>query len=78
MKFAKMMATPLGRLVRVGAGALLVYLGFWRVQGIGGIALGIVGLVPLFAGALNFCAIAALIGAPFWGRDARHERPHAA
>lgn len=77
MKFAKMMATPLGRLVRVGAGALLGYLGFWRVQGIGGIALGIVGLVPLLAGTLN-CAIAALIGAPFWGRDALIERPHAA
>jgi hypothetical protein len=70
MTFARLMATPGGRFARVIVGGAMMYAGFGRIGGSGGIALGIAGLVPLLAGAFNFCAISKLIGTPFWRRDA--------
>ncbi len=75
MRFAKLLATPLGRLARVAVGGILVALGLGSVHGGGGLALAIVGLVPLAAGAFNYCTISPFIGAPFWGKDALNARP---
>lgn len=68
MGFAAFMATALGRGVRVVVGVVLIILGIY-LGGILGWILGIVGLVPLFAGLANVCLVAPLIGAPFRGRD---------
>lgn len=69
MPFARFMATAAGRLIRIIAGAALIYAGLFLVGGVGGIVLAVVGLVPVAAGVFNFCGISELIGAPFWGRD---------
>ena len=61
MSFARFMASPLGRGIRIVAGLVM--------GGGGGIALAVVGLLPLLAGVFNICAIAPLLKAPFRGKD---------
>ncbi len=69
MSFARFMAGPLGRGLRIVAGIVLIVLGL-SIGGGGGWVLAIVGLVPLLAGVLNVCLIAPVLKAPFSGRDA--------
>lgn len=70
MALAKFMSTLVGRGVRVVAGLAMIGAGLFVVGDVAGIILAVVGVLPLAAGALNFCAISPLIGAPFWGKDA--------
>ncbi len=70
MAFAKFMAGPIGRGVRILAGVLIMLLGLVVVQGTGGIILAVIGVLPILAGAMNFCLIAPIIGAPFSGNAA--------
>ena len=70
MGFARFMASPAGRILRIVAGVALVFYGF---NGMGGSAWGIAvaafGATAVIAGVFNLCLIAALLGAPFRGRD---------
>ncbi len=68
VKFAAWMATPVGRLVRVAAGAALIVLGV-AMGGVGGTIVALVGIVPAAMGATNRCLIGKIIGAPFKGQD---------
>lgn len=68
MSFARFMASPLGRGIRIVAGAVMIIAGLVMGGG-GGIALAVVGLLPLLAGVFNICAIAPLLKAPFRGKD---------
>jgi DUF2892 family protein len=73
--FARFMASPAGRLVRIVAGIALIAWGLPRraaAAGIVGIALGI---VMVLAGALNYCAISALLGGPLRGSDIPEKKP---
>lgn len=67
MAFAKFMASNNGRLLRIVAGIALIVLGLsggnWLVAAIG--------LLPLAAGAMDFCVFAPLLGQPFSGKDIR-------
>jgi hypothetical protein len=72
--FAQFMSSPAGRVLRVVAGAGMIAGGIkLRDDGHrnGGTALAVVGLVPLTAGAFDFCVISPLFGGPFLGRDIR-------
>jgi hypothetical protein len=64
MAFAEFMSTPLGRVLRVAFGALLIYVGLNVVQGVGGTVIALLGIVPIAAGLLNLCIIGPLLGAP--------------
>lgn len=75
MAFARFMASPAGRILRVAAGGILIYVGLAGIGGTGGLVLAIVGVLPLAAGLFNFCGIGPLIGAPFLGRDALRAPP---
>jgi hypothetical protein len=70
---AQHLASPLGRVIRASAGLALIA---WSVQrgGTLGVVGAIVGLVPLAAGALDFCLLGPLFHAPFWGHDIRAHR----
>jgi hypothetical protein len=70
MAFARFMASPAGRLLRIVFGVALVFYGFRGLGGSGwGVALAAFGTVAVIAGTFNLCLIAGLIGAPFRGRD---------
>lgn len=69
MEFARFMAGPVGRGVRIVAGLVLIAVGL-AVGSTGGTVLAVVGVLPLLAGVLNICVIAPLLKAPFRGRDA--------
>jgi hypothetical protein len=67
----RFLAGSTGRAVRVVAGLILIVIGIWAVQGVGGWILAIIGLVPLLAGVLDRCVFAPLFGLPFDGPDLR-------
>jgi hypothetical protein len=70
MAFARFMASPAGRLLRIVFGVALVFYGFQGLGGsVWGIALAAFGTVAVIAGVFNLCLIAGLLGAPFRGRD---------
>ena len=69
MGFAKFMASATGRAIRVIAGLALVVIGL--VAGGGWVALSVVGLVPLVAGAADVCLFGPLFGAPLKGSEVR-------
>ncbi|MDL1900285.1 DUF2892 domain-containing protein [Anaerolineae bacterium CFX9] len=71
MGFAKMMASPAGRLIRIVAGIALILIGLTSVDGVGGIVLAVIGVLPILAGVFNVCLIAPIIGAPFSGKAVR-------
>ena len=64
MRFAEWMATPLGRILRVLGGGLLIYLGLNVVQGVAGTVLAFAGVLPITTGLLNLCILGPLLGAP--------------
>jgi hypothetical protein len=65
--FFRFIASPGGRMIRIVAGLILIAIGLWLVQGIGGWILIIIGLVPLAAGVFDWCVFAPLFGLPFVG-----------
>lgn len=80
MGFATFMASTTGRIIRVVAGFVLVGVGLVVALAVGntvlGIVLGVIGLVPLVAGAFDFCVFAPFFGAPLSGPAIR-ARQHA-
>ncbi len=75
--FARFMASPAGRLIRIVAGIALIAWGLPRraaAAGIVGIALGV---VLVLVGALNYCIISAILGGPLKGSDVRAAKPGA-
>jgi uncharacterized membrane protein HdeD (DUF308 family) len=71
MAFAKFMASPTGRWLRVIVGLALVVVGiilaFQPTNTLLGVIIAIVGLVPLVAGVVDVCVFAPLFGAPLSG-----------
>lgn len=68
MKFAVFMASPFGRALRVIPGLVLVYFGFFDNLGV---FFGVIGIVLIASGALNYCALSKLFGGPFDGRKVK-------
>lgn len=69
MRFIDFMAGNVGRGIRIAAGLALIALGV--ALGGGWWALAVIGLVPLAAGAFDFCVLAPLAHQPFSGRRVR-------
>ncbi len=72
--FARMMASPAGRSIRVVAGLGLIAWGWSNHQTTTGMVVMVAGLAPLLAGVFNVCLIAPFIGAPFSGKQALEDR----
>ena len=70
MKFPQLMATPMGRIIRVVAGAVLIAIGI-AMKSTGGYVLAIIGALPLVAGILDVCIFAPLFKMPFAGKAIR-------
>jgi hypothetical protein len=67
MSFARFMASPTGRGIRVLVGVVLILWG-GVIGSAGGYVMAAVGLVPLLAGAFNVCLLAPILKTPFSGR----------
>jgi uncharacterized membrane protein len=66
VSLVKFMSSRAGRLSRIAVGLVLIAIGL--AIGGGWLTLSVVGLIPLFAGALNVCLLAPLMGQPLKGR----------
>ncbi len=67
MIFIGFMASSAGRFTRVVAGLALIGIGLVALHGAGGVALAVVGAIPLAAGVFDFCIFAPLFRLPFLG-----------
>lgn len=67
MEFVKFMRSTTGRALRIAAGVVLALVGVFAVQGAGGIALVVVGIVMIAAGTVNFCLLGPLFHTDVWG-----------
>ena len=56
-KFFEVMEGPIGRVLRVALGAVLIYLGLARMSGTGGRILAIAGLLPITMGLWGPCLV---------------------
>ncbi len=65
--FARLMASGYGRLIRLGLGIAVVAIGLTAVPRPAGLAIAVLGLVPIAAGVFNLCPIAPLWGGHFFG-----------
>jgi hypothetical protein len=65
--FARFVNSSAGRLARIIAGVGLIGWGYTQRDGVTGVVLMVVGLVPLAAGVFNLCLISALLGGPISG-----------
>lgn len=70
--FLRFIASTPGRVTRVLAGLFLLTLGLFVLQGVAGTVVAVIGLMPLLAGALDFCVLAPLFGRPVSGPRLRH------
>ena len=70
-RLGQFMASPAGRIARIGAGLLLIGAGLLLVGGVAGIVIAAIGLVPLLAGAFDVCIFSALFRGPFGGAEIR-------
>jgi hypothetical protein len=68
MGFVKFMSSLSGRALRIVAGVIMVLVGLFVLENALGIILGVVGLVMLLAGTLNFCLLAPLFKAPLFAK----------
>jgi len=71
--FARFVNSPAGRIARVIVGIALVGWGYTLRGSCSGMALMVVGLIPLAAGILDWCLISALLGGPISGARVRRQ-----
>lgn len=69
MGFARWMASPFGRGVRIVLGLLLIAWGIGGVGGPKGWSIAVGGMLPLILGIINGCLFAPLLRVPFKGAD---------
>lgn len=67
------LASGAGRWVRALAGIVLILVGLFAIGGTAGYVVAIIGLVPLLAGALDYCVFAPLGGFSLKGSTLRAE-----
>ena len=71
MAFVSFMQSWAGRLLRIGAGVVMMWYGLTQMAGTGGIVLAVVGVVPIAAGLFNFCLLGPLFGVTLMGRPSK-------
>jgi len=69
MRFARFMASPVGRGGRIILGVGLIVGGIGATGGPAGWAMAVAGLLPLTLGTINGCIFAPVLHVPFRGAD---------
>lgn len=75
MAFARFMSEPAGRVLRIVLGMVMIAVGLGPVGGVTGLVIAVVGVVPILAGAFNFCLIGPLVGGYLSGERNLREAP---
>lgn len=75
MRFARFMASPLGRGGRIVLGIMLIGVGMSAVGGVAGLLIAAAGLLPLTLGLINGCILAPFLHVPFKGSDLSPTNP---
>lgn len=70
--FINFMRSFAGRAIRVAAGLILVYVGFFVLGGAAGTLVGLIGFAPIVAGLANFCLLGPLFHVDLHGHPRRH------
>ncbi len=70
MKFSQFMASSMGRILRVIAGAVLIGIGI-SMKSTSGYVIAVIGALPLLAGVFDVCVFAPLFHMPFTGKKIR-------
>jgi len=70
VKFSQFMASPIGRIIRIVAGAILIAVGI-AMKSTGGYVIALIGALPLVAGIVDVCIFAPLFSMPFTGKAIR-------
>ncbi len=73
IRFFRFIGSPIGRLIRILVGLILIGVGLFWIQGWIGFAVAVVGVVPLAAGIFDWCVFAPLFALPFVGKRLREE-----
>lgn len=68
MGFVQFMLSIAGRLLRVVAGAVIIWLALARLEAPWSYLFAMIGLIPILAGVFNFCLLGPLFSADLWGR----------
>lgn len=71
MAFAQLMNSTAGRILRIVVGLALIAAGLLAVKGAAGIALAVIGTIPLAAGVFDFCLLAPILSVPWSGAKIR-------
>jgi hypothetical protein len=66
--FVAFMQSTTGRILRIVVGIALIALGLLVIQGVWGIVVAVIGLVPLIAGLGGVCLVAPLFGLTLKGQ----------
>lgn len=72
--FINFMRSFPGRALRIVAGMIILYLGFFVIEGVEGTIVGLIGLVPIAAGVFNFCLAGPLFHVDLHGHPRRYAR----
>ena len=67
MAFVAFMRSWAGRVIRIAAGALLMWYGMTQMIGTAGLLVAALGVVPMAAGVFNFCLIGPMGGLTLMG-----------
>lgn len=68
MGFVTFMQSAAGRLLRIAAGAVMVWYGMTQMTGTSGTVLAVLGLVPIAAGLFGVCLLGPLLGGSLFRR----------
>jgi hypothetical protein len=76
VRFARWMASPPVRLLRIAAGSAMVVWGYTEGT-VTGTVIGTIGIFPMLGGLYDFFILAPLFGAPMGGQEGLHPRSQA-
>lgn len=68
MAFVDFMRSIAGRLLRIVAGAMIIYLALTQMDAPWSYVVAAVGVVPILAGLMNVCLLGPLFRVDLWGR----------
>ena len=74
MSFVSFMLSIAGRLLRVVAGVVIIWLALHFLQPPWSYVVAAIGVVPIAAGLLNFCLLGPLFSVDLWGRPKTSSR----